>query len=84
MGLLVDGEWQDVWYDTKSNGGAFKRSESQFRNWLTADGRAEQQALEDMTALGKSETGTRALLRRISLGAEDSPESLPQPDLKVE
>ena len=38
MGLLVDGEWQAVWYDTKSNGGAFKRSEAQFRNWLTADG----------------------------------------------
>lgn len=38
MGLLVDGKWQDQWYDTKSQGGAFKRSESQFRNWITADG----------------------------------------------
>ena len=40
MGLLVDGKWHDTWYDTKSNGGAFKRSSAQFRNWLTADGSA--------------------------------------------
>jgi len=38
MGLLVDGEWKDKWYDTDKNDGKFKRSESQFRNWLTADG----------------------------------------------
>jgi glutathionyl-hydroquinone reductase len=38
MGLLVDGEWQTSWYDTKSTGGAFKRSEASFRNWITADG----------------------------------------------
>ncbi|RUO58528.1 glutathione S-transferase family protein [Pseudidiomarina insulisalsae] len=37
MGLLVDGEWQDKWYDTDKHGGRFKRSESQFRNWLSAD-----------------------------------------------
>lgn len=40
MGLLVDGKWHDQWYDTDSTGGAFKRSESQFRNWVTADGSA--------------------------------------------
>ncbi len=40
MGLLVDGQWQDKWYDTKSTGGRFQRSESQFRNWVTADGAA--------------------------------------------
>jgi putative glutathione S-transferase len=40
MGLLVDGKWVDKWYDTKSTGGAFKRSEAQFRNWVTADGSA--------------------------------------------
>jgi glutathionyl-hydroquinone reductase len=38
MGLLIDGEWRDQWYDTKSTGGAFKRQESQFRNWVTPDG----------------------------------------------
>jgi len=40
MGILIDGQWTDKWYDTKSTGGAFKRSESQFRNWITADGSA--------------------------------------------
>ncbi|AKH99376.1 putative glutathione S-transferase [Hoeflea sp. IMCC20628] len=40
MGMLVDGVWKDVWYDTKSTGGQFKRSEAAFRNWVTADGSA--------------------------------------------
>jgi len=38
MGLLVNGQWQDRWHDTKSRGGRFVRQESQFRNWITADG----------------------------------------------
>ena len=38
MGLLVDGEWKDRWYDTESSGGRFEREESSFRDWLTADG----------------------------------------------
>ena len=38
MGLLVDGQWQDKWYDTKSTGGRFERQESQLRNWVTPDG----------------------------------------------
>ena len=40
MGQLVDGTWHDTWYDTKSTGGAFKRSNAAFRNWITADGSA--------------------------------------------
>lgn len=40
MGLLIDGKWHDKWYDTASTGGAFKRKESHFRNWVTADGSA--------------------------------------------
>ncbi|WP_026380929.1 glutathione S-transferase family protein [Afifella pfennigii] len=38
MGLLVDGVWQDKWYDTEKTGGRFEREESTFRNWVTADG----------------------------------------------
>ncbi|MCK5710681.1 MAG: glutathione S-transferase family protein [Deltaproteobacteria bacterium] len=38
MGLLVEGKWQDKWYDTKSTGGRFVRGKSQFRDWITADG----------------------------------------------
>ena len=37
MGLLIDGEWRDKWYDTESTGGKFERSTSKFRNWVTAD-----------------------------------------------
>ena len=35
MGMLVDGEWRDVWYDTASTGGRFERKASSFRNWVT-------------------------------------------------
>ncbi|KAA3513303.1 glutathione S-transferase family protein [Agrobacterium rosae] len=38
MGMLVEGVWKDVWYDTKETKGHFKRSASQFRNWVTSDG----------------------------------------------
>ncbi|HEM5490779.1 TPA: glutathione S-transferase family protein [Streptococcus suis] len=40
MGLLQDGKWVDQWYDTKSTGGKFVRSVTQFRNWITPDGQA--------------------------------------------
>ncbi|UTH48729.1 glutathione S-transferase family protein [Loktanella salsilacus] len=40
MGLLVDGQWQDKWYDTKKSGGSFERDVASFRNWITADGSA--------------------------------------------
>ena len=39
MGLLVDGKWQDRWYDTKSTGGRFERSKAQWRDWVTRDGK---------------------------------------------
>lgn len=40
MGLLVEGKWQDQWYDTEATGGRFQRDLSRFRNWVTADGSA--------------------------------------------
>lgn len=39
MGLLVDGKWQDQWYDTKGDG-RFKRESAKRRSWVTADGSA--------------------------------------------
>ncbi|MGB3897852.1 MAG: glutathione S-transferase family protein [Mesorhizobium sp.] len=39
MGLLVEGKWQDRWYDTKSTGGRFERSQAQWRDWVTRDGK---------------------------------------------
>jgi len=38
MGLLVNGEWRDTWYETRSTGGRFVRKESAFRDWIRADG----------------------------------------------
>ena len=39
MGLLQNGKWVDKWYDTTSHGGRFMRKDSQFRNWITVDGK---------------------------------------------
>lgn len=41
MGLLVDGKWQDKWYDTDKHGGKFERSAAQFRNWIEAEADAQ-------------------------------------------
>jgi putative glutathione S-transferase len=38
MGLLIDGQWHDQWYNTEASAGRFIRPESQFRNWITPDG----------------------------------------------
>lgn len=38
MGMLIEGRWSSEWYDTEATGGAFKRSESRFRSWITPDG----------------------------------------------
>ncbi|WP_020676223.1 glutathione S-transferase family protein [Geopsychrobacter electrodiphilus] len=40
MGLLIEGQWRDQWYDTKKTRGEFVRKESSFRNWVTVDGAA--------------------------------------------
>ena len=50
MGLLVDGEWRDQWYDTKATGGRFKRDISRFRNWVTPDGEAGPTGASDFRA----------------------------------
>ncbi len=39
MGLLVNGKWQDRWYDTSESGGRFIREDAQFRNWIGEDSR---------------------------------------------
>jgi len=40
VGLLIDGVWNDKWYDTKTTGGKFVRKDATFRNWITSDGSA--------------------------------------------
>ncbi|MES1951791.1 glutathione transferase [Salinisphaera sp. S4-8] len=37
MGLLVEGQWKDQWYDTESTGGKFVRESAGFRDWVSAD-----------------------------------------------
>ncbi len=40
MGLIVDGQWVDEWYDTEKSGGRFERQDSAFRHcFVSADGR---------------------------------------------
>ena len=40
MSLLIKGEIQEDWFDKVSEGGEYVRKDSQFRNWITADGQA--------------------------------------------
>ena len=48
MGLLIDGQWHDQWYDTKTSGGRFVRKDSAFRHWVRRNGNAS--FLADATA----------------------------------
>jgi hypothetical protein len=72
MGMLVDGEWHDVWYDAKSTGGRFERKASAFRNWVTPDG-------------APGPTGADGLPRSVGsdcwAGPTRSADSIPQPIL---
>lgn len=36
--MLIDGQWHDTWYDTKSTKGRFVRKDAAFRNWVTPEG----------------------------------------------
>ena len=38
MGLLVEGKWQDRWYNTKRSGGRFIRPDASFRSQISRDG----------------------------------------------
>ncbi|BDX07037.1 glutathione S-transferase family protein [Planctobacterium marinum] len=44
MGLLVDGKWQDQWYDTKKSGGKFVRQASQFTHSIGPDSEFQAQS----------------------------------------
>jgi putative glutathione S-transferase len=41
MGLLVDGQWKDQWYDTKKSEGKFVRQDSMFRDTIEASADAK-------------------------------------------
>ena len=40
MGLLINGQWHDQWYDTSKTAGAFQREDAAIRHWVTPDGSA--------------------------------------------
>lgn len=40
MGLLIDGQWHDRWYENERDG-HFRREEAKRRSWVTADGKPE-------------------------------------------
>ncbi len=56
MGLLQNGQWVDQWYDTKDSDGEFRRQDSRFRNWLTANGEAGAYVRELYQVQGAAET----------------------------
>jgi putative glutathione S-transferase len=75
MGLLVDGEWRDQWYDTKSSGGRFVRQQSRFRGWISNDGSSEFAADHERYHLYVSFAcpwAHRALIFRVLKGLEDA------------
>lgn len=41
MGMLIEGQWQDIWYDTEASDGRFQRESAKFRNWISADRNSE-------------------------------------------
>jgi len=50
MGLLQNGQWVDKWYDTEGSGGEFRRQDSRFRNWVSADGEAGPSGIKGFKA----------------------------------
>ncbi|WP_227370459.1 glutathione S-transferase family protein [Halomonas sp. M20] len=50
MGLLINGEWHDQWYDTKKHGGEFVRESAKLRDWVTADGQPTPDGQESVPA----------------------------------
>ncbi|MDN3552163.1 glutathione S-transferase family protein [Halomonas almeriensis] len=38
MGLLIEGQWHDQWYDTERHGGEFVRESAKLRDWVSRDG----------------------------------------------
>lgn len=50
MSLMVKGELRDDWFDASSEQGEYVRKDSQFRNWVTADGCAGETGVSGFKA----------------------------------
>jgi hypothetical protein len=66
MGQLVDGVWQDVWYDTKSTGGRFS---ALFRPSVTGSPPMARPAQLAKAALRPKKTVILLCFTRLSVGA---------------
>ena len=71
MGLLVDGEWRDHWYDTASTGGRFVRQSSRFRETLPADAVRREPGRYRLYVSYACPWAHRTLIYRAVLGLED-------------
>ena len=75
MGLLVDGNWQDRWYDTKKSGGKFVREDSVFRDSIGSGSDARFPAESGRYHLYVSHAcpwAHRTLIFRALIGLEDA------------
>lgn len=72
MGLLIDGQWRDQWYDTASTGGRFVRTKATFRGTVAADGPHPPEAGRfHLYVAWACPWAHRALLWRALKGLED-------------
>ncbi len=71
MGLLVEGRWQDQWYDTSKTGGAFQRSESRFRHQLGDERFPAEPGRYRLYVSLACPWAHRALIFRVLKGLED-------------
>lgn len=85
MGLLVNGEWKDQWYNTKNSGGRFVRQDSKFRRWVSNDGSTDFPAEADRYHLYVAMAcpwAHRTLIFRALRGLEEIiPVSVVAPDM---
>ena len=68
MGLLIDGKWEDRWYDTGKSSGKFEREDARFRNWITRDGRPGPSIIESATRTWSTTMSSGNQPKRYSLG----------------
>lgn len=75
MGLLVEGQWKDQWYDTEATGGKFVRESAGFRGWVSPEADARFSAEVGRYHLYVSLAcpwAHRALILRKLKGLEDA------------
>ncbi len=71
MGLLVNGEWVDQWYDTKSSNGRFERQRSTFRHQIGAPNFPAEPGRYHLYVSSACPWAHRTLIARTLKGLED-------------